>query len=480
MTDISPQIYPDDITVLIPAAGKVPEGLLALSNIVCTAQIPVAGRPVIYWTLKYLKSLGIRRFNVAVPRRGLFVEDFVECTAGANSQHTFVVPPGGSEGGLGQTVAALLETVTTRAALVVLGDTSFTFVDPGLLWKNEPAVLVGAVEESYRWCLAETDVGGALSRLRDKVPDLSGPLSALIGVYYFPDAAAALKAAREVVASAASGGAEPRHRRVEIKAILERVHEQTPIRVHNAGEWLDCGNPDRQSAAHIALLQKREFNDLSIDRTLSTITKRSRMKRKFIDEINYVRLLPPDLAVLFPRLIGYSVDWADPWVTMEYYGYSTLADAWVYENVDPGIWERVFGHLRAIISREFMRYRQPLPVDVMVDMYLTKTRRRLDELAGPPELNLIAQATGVVRINGKPCPSLAMAWDRVSRDVHALASDADGCVIHGDLCFFQRPLRLPLATVQAGGPAGQLRRHRHHGRSPLRRGQAVSFGAWAV
>ena len=67
----------DHITALIPAAGRVPEGVLALSNIACPAMIPVAGRPVIHWTLSYLRSLGISRFRLAVSRRGMFVEDFV-------------------------------------------------------------------------------------------------------------------------------------------------------------------------------------------------------------------------------------------------------------------------------------------------------------------------------------------------------------------------------------------------------------------
>ena len=58
-------------TVLIPAAGRVPEGILALGNISCPAMIPVAGRPVIHWTMRYLRSLGLRRFAIAVSRRGM-------------------------------------------------------------------------------------------------------------------------------------------------------------------------------------------------------------------------------------------------------------------------------------------------------------------------------------------------------------------------------------------------------------------------
>src|SRR3954463_11081189 len=94
----------DDTTVLIPATGRVPEGVLSLSNISCTALIPVAGRPVIYWTLTYLRKLGLSKFILAVPERGLFVEDFVDCTIGRDAQVQFIVPP---EGKLGDTVGAL-------------------------------------------------------------------------------------------------------------------------------------------------------------------------------------------------------------------------------------------------------------------------------------------------------------------------------------------------------------------------------------
>ena len=88
------------------------------------------------------------------------------------------------------------------------------------------------------------------------------------------------------------------------------------------------------------MLQTRAFNELKIDSAFGTVTKRSRYVEKFLDEINYVRLLPPELAVLFPRVIDFSTDWEDAWFTMEYYGYPTLSEVFVFENVEPGIWER--------------------------------------------------------------------------------------------------------------------------------------------
>src|SRR5689334_8885088 len=132
----------DDITVLIPAAGRVPEGILGgVSTISSPALIPVARRPVIYWTLTHLRSLGLKHYRIAVAQRGQFVEDFVECTIGRECDFDFIVPAFGSGGGVGDTVLSLLETVRTKAALIVLGDTHFQFADPSVLEKGEPFVL---------------------------------------------------------------------------------------------------------------------------------------------------------------------------------------------------------------------------------------------------------------------------------------------------------------------------------------------------
>jgi hypothetical protein len=183
------------------------------------------------------------------------------------------------------------------------------------------------------------------------------------------------------------------------------------------------------------LLQKRAFNDLSIDSVMGTVTKRSRYVEKFLDEINYLRLLPPELAVLFPRVISYSTDWQDPWLTLEYYGYPTLAEVFVFENVDPGIWEQVFVHLREILLQGFMRHRRPLTAGVLREMYLGKTRQRLENLDGPPELLALVRHSGAVTVNGREVPNVPALWDWLEREVERLAENVEGSVVHGDLCL---------------------------------------------
>src|SRR5690606_26994850 len=177
----------------------------------------------------------------------------------------------------------------------------FQFADAAILGRDEAAVLVEPVDDSYRWCTVETDDRGRIHEFRDKVPDLPAPLQALIGVYYFPRLKELQAAARQAIADH-----EPRGQRTELADILRLVNQQREIHAVRAGDWLDCGNPDRQASSHRSLLQKREFNELSIDSVMGTVTKRSRYVQKFLDEINYLRLLPSDLAVLFPRVLNYS------------------------------------------------------------------------------------------------------------------------------------------------------------------------------
>ncbi|HKD38635.1 MAG TPA: phosphotransferase, partial [Pirellulales bacterium] len=418
----------ENTTVLIPAAGGVPEGILALGNIGCPAMIPVAGRPVIYWTMKYLRSLGLRRFVIAVSRRGMNVEDFVDCTFGQDCDVSFVVPTVNRS--LGRTVRELAEQTETGAVLVVLGDTYFQFADPVILTDTEAAVLVQPADDPYRWCTVDVDSDGQVTELHDKEAGLQGPMPALIGVYQFPNAAELREAAVAADDRAAAEG-----RRTEMADVLKLIAARRPIRAVAAGDWLDVGNPDRRDSSHRRLLQKRAFNEMSIDSVFGIVTKRSHHVEKFLDEINYLRLLPAELAVLFPRVVGYSTDYHDPWLAMEYYGYPTLAEVFVFENVDPAIWEQVFVHLRQIIVQGFMVKRYPLSAAAVEEMYLGKTRKRLEGLSGPVELLDLLGDESDVTINGRRVRNMTALWDRLADEVGKLGANVQGCIIHGDFCL---------------------------------------------
>lgn len=99
--------------------------------------------------------LNLARYAIAVSRRGMFVEDFVDCTFGQDCEVMFTVPY--ADGGVGRTLLDLAEQAEGTASVVVLGDTHFQFLDPTILDSTEPVVLVQPVEDSYRWCIADVD-----------------------------------------------------------------------------------------------------------------------------------------------------------------------------------------------------------------------------------------------------------------------------------------------------------------------------------
>jgi dTDP-glucose pyrophosphorylase len=414
-----------NVTALIPAAGRVADGGLSTGGSSSPAMIPVAGRPLIQWTMSYLVAQGVEEFRIAVPRRGLFVEEFVQCVFGSETDTRFLVPT--TDRGVGLTVKELADAAPDGPALVVLGDTHFEFSDPSALGGTEPVVLVDEVEESYRWCIAEIDDQGRIERLRDKEPGVAGPLLALIGVYYFPDVRVLREAA--TVAIAEVDGA------VQMADILERVASTTTIRAEIAAKWLDCGNPDRQAVSQRVLLQERAFNELHVDATFGTITKRSHHVEKFIDEINYLRLLPPDLAILFPRVVDHSTEVDDPHLTLEFYGYPTLAELFVFDNMDPGIWHRVFEHLHRLITGGFMAHPFTVEPAAVRAMYLDKPRDRAATVTGPAELVRLLSTTEPLTVNGEVLTPLGALWPRIEEAVGKLEHSALGGVVHGDLCF---------------------------------------------
>jgi aminoglycoside phosphotransferase len=297
--------------------------------------------------------------------------------------------------------------------------------------------------------VAEVDAEGWLTGLQDKVPGLPEPLLALIGVYYFPDLEELREAARAAVAAAEAEG-----RPAQMADILRRVAESRPIRVHRARTWLDCGNPDRQASSHRSLLQARAFNELSIDPLLGTLTKRSQNAAKLVDEIDYLRRLPPDLAVLFPRVLEASTTEVPPWVRMEYYGYPTLSEVFLFENVDPGLWERILEHLFQVLQEGFGNHRQPLVPEAVEIMYLGKTRARLEALTG--DLDRLMHHEREIVLNSQSARSLVALWPQIETAVAELARRGEGAVIHGDLCLSNILYDLRSGIVKLIDPRGSF------------------------
>ncbi|MGH9199589.1 MAG: hypothetical protein ACRD1T_28145, partial [Acidimicrobiia bacterium] len=66
-----------DATVIIPCAGEPNESLLPLTGKTSTALVSLNGKPVIYWTIKYLLGQGFKSFVVPVRKTDSFICNFI-------------------------------------------------------------------------------------------------------------------------------------------------------------------------------------------------------------------------------------------------------------------------------------------------------------------------------------------------------------------------------------------------------------------
>ena len=436
-----------DATVLIPAAGRVSEGLMAFSNVATPAMIPVAGAPVIHWTLKSLTELGATRFRIAVPERGLSVEDHAECVFGDVASFEWVVP--NPTGSAGSTVARLLDGVD-GPAMSVLGDTLFSF-GAALPDFSRAWVMTSPVEESDRWCIIECDERGRVVSWHNKRAGLAQPLEAAVGVYWLPHG----------IDSAEVEALLARPDPIEISTVIERATGDQPVYGVRAGTWLDCGNPDTQEATRRTMLQERTFNQLSFDGVNGTIRKSSTSKEKFIDEVNYLRLLPDDVSVLFPRVVKDSTEWSDPWVVLEYVGYPTLTELFLFGNLRAAAWMSIFDRLSTTLER-FREHERPIPVGDLHEMYVGKTRRRLDECAGLAHLDPLLHVDDLM-INGRRRRPLTALVAEAERHLERLADNSVGAIVHGDFCFSNILYDVRTGVCKLIDPRGSFGRVGIHG-----------------
>lgn len=432
----------EEITAIIPAAGRISEGLLPMSGRLSSAMVPVAGKPVIYWTLDYLSRLGITKFIIAVREPGQFLEDFVRASFPNLGDVRWVVPD--HDYGLGYTMYCCTKHVDTQKALVVLGDTFFTFnsswTDGDFRNHGElddvpmhSFILTTAVTDSYRWCMVGAHDGKATSFI-DK-PQLSdASMQAAVGVYGFDDVEL-LKLCLDDAMAGIPGADESAPATIQMSDILKRYLGISPIEVRAPGEWMDCGNADNLAQSHQRLLQQRAFNEVSIDSQLGIFSKKSKNTSKFVDEINYYKLLPPKLSVLFPRVIESSIEVKNEYLSLEYYGYPTLAELWLYENLQTKIWEQIFIRLRDILDSPMAAYRRDIPLNDYRRMYIEKTRERASMISHKSPLGSLLANTNGVTVNGIPCPSFEEVMTDIQEILPEFAADKRQGVIHGDMCF---------------------------------------------
>ncbi len=421
-------------------------GALPIATASSNAMVPLNGRPVLAWILDDLARKGVQEAVVVRRDNDQQLAAFLGRAYSRNMAVRQAVVPalGGSiVRSLAAGLAAAPEAVEVR---VVLGDTLIE--DP--LDPSDDFVYVGHTQEPDRWCVAALDEDGQIAVLHDKQFLPGRDHLALAGYYRFADAALLRACVDEVLAA---GGRE-------LSAVLHAYRAKRPLRALTVSSWFDFGNVDNYARAKLHLLRPRFFNAVQIDPVLHTLTKRSTKLDKLRDEVGWYQALPPELKVLAPRLLGDGTEGAAAeqpvgWYTIEYYGYPTLADLYVWGELDLDVWLSILRRVLEVHAR-LAAVPGALSTDDIWSMLYDKTHERLAELRRMhPEWQTLLEAETLL-LNGRRLRNVAALAPALEAALRDLVASARPSFIHGDLCFSNILFDVPSQIVRLIDPRGSF------------------------
>ncbi len=406
--------------VLILSAGRVASDIASVVGDIPSGMVPLKGKPAIAWIIDGLLEQGFERFVVSVGFRKEPLIRFLESRYAERCVVTIVevdfrLAPGNS-------LLSGLAQVKSPDVLVVLGD---TILREPLVLKESVVYTSARFNDPTKWCLVRARVDGQLWQLYDKQDVEGSDLRALIGVYYFRDAVALQRIGNALDPSA-------RH---EISELLLRYNAVDPIRCVEERAWLDIGHLETYHRAKIACSGARQFNALSYDPLQGVITKQSTNEEKLRDEIHWYKNVPASIALFAPRLVA-AVEETPMRLSLEYYGYPTLAELFVYGNLHVRIWNEIVQKVVRILLL-FQEHPGEVTKADYEQVYLRKTRRRIATLTekDPTFRELLSAET--ITVNDEPLANLERLWPFIERTVERLYGEGKGqhCFLHGDFCF---------------------------------------------
>jgi len=438
---------PTDVQVLIPSAARHPE----VATVVNVGLTPLDGEPVLIKTLRYLNEAPIAGIRIGAPSAD---EISVAIMGSLNLQVPTYVTNMDSVSLL-DTIAQLLEQFQgDKPTLVILGDTYVEFESWAFLSSADPIVFTSEISDPYRWCCVEVSVPGSrVTALHNKSRSLSGEWHACVGAYFFPSS----KELHHLV--------ERSRQRPDISQDLEgpltSLVSQGSLQTRAVSVWLDAGHLDRAAVASSRMLSARTFNSITVDALRGTVTKKSRDRGKIQSEIDYLRQLPTDAAVLFPRVLHAGDDGHTAWYTRERYGYPSLRELYLWHQVEPRRWAELFSHLHDLVSQVLGAHPDSLSPDDQWLMYWDKPNKRVSELLRQPAGEPLVSES--LTINGRPNRGFMAMGDDIQEALNGLTARGVGQLIHGDLCFSNILYDLGSSTCRFIDPRGSFGQSRTTG-----------------
>ncbi len=230
---------------IVPAAG-VGTRLRPQTHTVPKALVNVAGKPILGHILDALQGQGIDRIVVVVGYMGQRIEEYLR----ERYRGAIEVVHQPERLGLGHAIAVTESVVPSGPVLIVLGD---TIVEPdwSAYLKGDEAVLgVKEVDDPRRFGVVEVR-GETVLRLVEKPADPPSNL-AIVGLYYFPDAAPLHTKLHALMEE----GERTKGEFQLTDALQKMLDDGFRMRISTVEGWFDCGKSETLLQTNQHMLRK--------------------------------------------------------------------------------------------------------------------------------------------------------------------------------------------------------------------------------
>ncbi len=385
------------------------------------AMLQLRGKPIIWWQLDNLKNQGLNDFIIVVAKNNLKLINYIKeilmlqfdiKLITVNSKKTI----------LSSLKQGLLKANLNLPTRVILGDTLIT-----KSINNEKNTIFTSknITTSQNWCLVDVDKSRNIKYIYDKKVNLKiDNKEAIVGYYTFSDTKYLLNCCFY----------SRLNLKTEISDTLIKYKKKYRLKTRLIEDWYDLGHTSGLIKAKNILFNARNFNSITVNTNLGTLTKTSSKIKKLEDEFYWFQNLPEELQILTPRLISFEKNEKFAKLTQELYGYPSLQELYISGEVNLEDWSYILEKLFNI-HKNFEKFKNQPNQNSFRWLYLDKTIERLELLKKQDIYWRQLLQNEKIQINGTEYKGINNLCQAIKDFAEQLSTNGVETVMHGDYCF---------------------------------------------
>ena len=408
--------------LIIPAAGKSYHPLFSnLSDLM----IPLNGKPTIDFILESYSGILISKVIILVHESDTLSKNYLKFKSNLHNEILIQIIEVSNSKGILDTISHINlreieeDVIINLADTIYLGDKSFK---RDTLITSKHDILIN----SSKWCFVEQK-NNQLEFYNKPKNYIGGQI--LIGIYYFTN----ISLFKQVLEN------QVRKNQLELYHLLFEYSQKEQFNlVEENYQWFDIGNIEHFQNSRLFFLRTRFFNSFEYDSFKGIITKKSSNTKKLLQEIHWFSNIPKELQIFTPRLTNFELNTDKPSYSLEYYGYPSLTDIFIFSQQSNEYWISIISKILNFTKYLEENHYSKKEINSSFSMLYDKTISRIEELISINPFFKSLLDKDYFIINSKKYSNFLNKKEfngKLKSHCELISKNAKYTIVHGDLCF---------------------------------------------